>query len=77
MVLTGDFRGTITAHVARDAAFANALPDEAATLFLNGDPHTARLILRDLVTPSVSSKPWGRDNDTLQELAPNAVGALT
>jgi DNA-binding phage protein len=27
--------------------------DEAATLFLNGEPHTARLILRDLVNASV------------------------
>jgi hypothetical protein len=30
-------------------AFAQALLDEAATLFLNGEPETARLILRDLV----------------------------
>jgi hypothetical protein len=33
----------------RDPAFAKALLDEAATLFLNGEPETARLILRDLV----------------------------
>jgi len=33
----------------RDPAFAKALLDEAATLFLNGEPETARLLLRDLV----------------------------
>jgi len=43
----------VSARVARDPAFAKALLDEAATLFLNGDPHEARLILRDLVNASV------------------------
>ena len=32
---------------------ARALFDEAATLFLNGEPQTARLILRDLVNATV------------------------
>lgn len=32
-----------------DAAFAQALLDEAATLFLNGEPEMARLILRELI----------------------------
>ena len=53
MALTRDFKETVSARVARDPAFAKALLDEAATLFLNGDPHTARLILRDLVNASV------------------------
>ena len=53
MALTRDFKETVGARVARDPAFAEALLDEAATLFLNGDPHTARLILRDLVNASV------------------------
>jgi DNA-binding phage protein len=38
---------------ARDPEFARALLDEAATLFLNGEPDTARLILRDLVDATV------------------------
>jgi DNA-binding phage protein len=53
MTLTRDFRETVNARAARDPAFARALLDEAATLFLNGDPHTARLVLRDLVNASV------------------------
>lgn len=53
MALTRDFRETISARVARDPAFAKALLDEAATLFLNGEPHAARLVLRDLINASV------------------------
>ena len=33
----------------REPTFAKAMLDEAATLFLNGEPDTARVILRDLV----------------------------
>ncbi len=40
-------------RVRREPEFAKALLDEAATLFLNGEPHTARLILRDLVNATV------------------------
>jgi DNA-binding phage protein len=53
MALTRDFRRTVVARVRRDPAFAKALLDEAATLFLNGEPHPARLILRDLVNATV------------------------
>src|ERR1700720_1127207 len=49
MALTRHFKQTVVARVQRDPAFARALLDEAATLFLNGEPHTARLLLRDLV----------------------------
>ena len=40
-------------RVERDSAFAQALFDEAATLFLNGEPETARLILRDLINATI------------------------
>jgi len=53
MALTQDFKKTVVARVQRDPAFAKALLDEAATLFLNGEPHTARLILRDLVNVTI------------------------
>ena len=53
MALTRNFKETVADRVARDPAFAKALLDEAATLFLNGDPHTARLVLRDLVNASI------------------------
>ena len=43
----------MAARVARDPAFARAMLDEAATLFLNGEPGTARMMLRDLVNATV------------------------
>jgi DNA-binding phage protein len=53
MTLTQDFKLTVAHRVRRDPDFAKALLDEAATLFLNGEPETARLILRDLVNATV------------------------
>jgi DNA-binding phage protein len=53
MALTRNFKQTIAARAKRDPAFAKGLLDEAATLFLNGEPDTARLILRDLVNATV------------------------
>lgn len=53
MALTRDFRLTVGARVERDPAFARAMLDEAATLFLNGEPETARMMLRDLVNATV------------------------
>ena len=53
MALTRNFKQTIIERVERDPEFAKALLDEAATLFLSGEPETARLILRDLVNATV------------------------
>jgi len=53
MVLTRDFKETVKDRAMREPAFAKAMLDEAATSFLNGEPHVARLILRDLVNASV------------------------
>lgn len=53
MALTRDFKETVKERAQRDPAFAKAMLDEAATAFLNGEPHVARLILRDLVNASV------------------------
>jgi DNA-binding phage protein len=53
MALTRDFKQTVLERVERDSAFAQALLDEAATLFLNGGPETARLILRDLINATM------------------------
>lgn len=53
MVLTRNFKETVAARVQGDPAFAKALLDEAITLFLNGEPDTAKLILRDLVNATV------------------------
>ncbi|MFM7887761.1 MAG: DNA-binding protein [Pseudanabaena sp.] len=51
--LTRDFKETVNARVQRDSAFAAALLDEAISLFLNGEPETARLMLRDLVNATI------------------------
>jgi len=53
MALTRDFKQTVSERVERDPAFAQALLDEAATLFLNGEPEIARLMLRDLVNATL------------------------
>lgn len=53
MALTRDFKQTVIERVERDPAFARAMLDEAATLFLNGEPELARVILRDLVNATV------------------------
>ncbi len=53
MARTRNFKDTVTQRVQTDPAFAKALLDEAATLFLNGEPETARLILRDLVNATI------------------------
>jgi DNA-binding phage protein len=53
MALTRDFKDTVASRVQNDPAFAQALLDEAITLFINGEPETAKLILRDLVNATV------------------------
>ena len=64
MALTRDFKETVAARVARDPAFAKTLLDEAVTLFLNGDPHTARLVLRDLVNASIGFETLAAETKT-------------
>jgi len=53
MALTRDFKDTVAARLQSDPAFAQALLDEAITLFVNGDPESAKLILRDLINATV------------------------
>jgi DNA-binding phage protein len=53
VALTRDFEQTVVERVQRDPEFARTMLDEAAMLFLNGDPKTARVILRDLVNATV------------------------
>ncbi len=53
MALTRDFKATVVTRVKNDPDFAKALLDEAVTLFLNGEPDTAKLILRDLVNATI------------------------
>ena len=60
MALTRDFKETVIARVKREPAFAQALLDEALTLFLNGEPDTAKLILRDLVNATMGFETLSR-----------------
>ncbi len=53
MALTRNFKETVIQRVQADASFAQALLDEAANLFLNGETETARLILRELVNATI------------------------
>ena len=53
MALTRNFEETVVQRVQDDATFAQALLDEAATLFLNGEPEIARVMLRDLVNATM------------------------
>ena len=53
MALTRDFKETVAARVQSDPAIAQALLDEAISLFVNGEPESAKLILRDLVNATI------------------------
>lgn len=64
MALTRNFKETVIERAARDPAFAKSLLDEAATLFLNGDSHTARLVLRDLVNASIGFETLAAETKT-------------
>lgn len=64
MALTRDFKKTVVARVERDPKFAHALLDEAATLFLNGEPETARAVLRELVNATMGFEQLARLTET-------------
>jgi len=53
MCLTRNYSETINSRIQREPAFAQALLDEAVSLFLNGEPETARLILRELINATI------------------------
>jgi hypothetical protein len=46
MALTRDFKRTVVDRAKRDPAFGKALLAEAMTLLAQGEPETARLVLR-------------------------------
>jgi DNA-binding phage protein len=63
MALTRDFKETVAVRVRDDPAFAQALLDEAITLFVNGEPESAKLILRDLVNATVGFEALAEEID--------------
>jgi len=64
MALTRNFKKTVVARIERDPGFGKALLDEAATLFLNDEPETARVVLRDLVNATVGFEKLAKLTDT-------------
>ena len=75
MALTRDFKKTVVARVEQDPAFARALLDEAATLFLSGEPETVRLILRDLVNATLGFERPRRARVSIGCCRPKAIRA--
>lgn len=86
MALTRNSKETIIQRAQADQAFAQALLDEVATLFLNGEPETARLIPRDLVNATIGfeqlatltakpSKSLLRIRSRLEQASPEALQA--
>jgi DNA-binding phage protein len=63
MAITRDYKDTINERVASEPAFTAALLDEAITLFLNGEPEVARLVLRDLVNATVGFEQLAQEVD--------------
>jgi DNA-binding phage protein len=53
MVLTRDYKDTINERAKSDPKFALSLMNEAISAFLNGEPETARIILRELVNSTI------------------------
>ena len=53
MTLIKERSEAIVTRIRCEPEFALSFLDEASTLFLNGDPETARLMLRDLVDATV------------------------
>ena len=53
MTITKPFKELVVERIQREPEFAKALLQEAAFLMFNGEPDTARLVLRDLVNGTI------------------------
>ncbi len=53
MAITRDYKETIKERAQQEPDFSKALLDEALSLFLNGEPDVARLVLRELVNATI------------------------
>lgn len=63
MPLTRDYKETINERAQSDPEFANGLLNEALTLFFNGEPEVARIILRDLVNSTIGFETLARETN--------------
>lgn len=55
MDLTRDFKDTVAARLKNEPGFAQALRDEASTLYLNDETALAEVILRELANVDLGS----------------------
>lgn len=63
MALTKDFKTTVNARMQSDPDFARTMFSEAIMLFLDGEPDTAKLVLRDLVNATVGFERLAQEVD--------------
>ncbi len=72
MPLTRDYKETVKKRAENDPEFAKALLNEALTLFINGEPDVARLVLKDLINSSIGfetlAKKTNKPNKSLQRM---------
>ena len=71
--LTRDFRETVAERIKSDPVFAQALLDEAITLFINGEADTAQSILCELADATIGFEVIGeeiqRPNPTMSSIS--------
>ena len=72
MPLTRDYKETINKRAENDPEFAKALLNEAITLFVNGEPDIARLVLKDLINSTIGfeslAEKANKPNKSLQRM---------
>jgi DNA-binding phage protein len=61
MAVSREFHGTVADRVRDDPAYVQALLDEAVQLFVDGEPDSAKLVLRDLVNVTVGFEALAAD----------------
>lgn len=73
VALTRDFRETVAERIKSDPIFAQALLDEAITLFINGEADTAQSILCELADATIGVEVIGeeiqRPNPTMSSIS--------
>ena len=73
VALTRDFRETVAERIKSDPIFAQALLDEAITLFINGEADTAQSILCELADATIGFVVIGeeiqRPNPTMSSIS--------
>ncbi len=64
MSITRDYKDTVNERIDNDHTFTAALLHEDITLFLDGEPDVARLVLRDLVNATLGFERLASEMET-------------